>query len=141
MKFNEALKRYKRFMKERGLYSRMLALHTTYDSIYGFHKKERKKYTFKELLTSTLDSPCKWIQNSTVFCTWSRTKEGDGFWWIISILWEIKCFNEKIYLENRPCCSKKEIISEFDSLKSYIGKNKSPLYKELEEKIENLKKE
>lgn len=142
MEFDEALKRYKRFMKEYGLYSRMIFLHTTYTSYFsdvnGF-KRTKKKKAFKELLTSTNDPVNKWIQNSSVFCTWSGTKEGDTFWWLISMLWEVKCYNEEIFLENRPRVFKQDIIWEFDSLKTYVGnENKNPFYKELKEKIEKL---
>ena len=78
MTFDEAYKAYKRFLKEKGVYTRALKIH----SKGMFNEREIRENLFKI-------KPSQWIQDGSVFCSWDRTSEGGLFWWSISILWQI----------------------------------------------------
>jgi len=75
-------KEYFRFLKEYGVFSKAMAI----------HKGKIKRFNYLGLsdLLDTCD-PYVWIQNSNVFCTWSRSDEGDLFWWGVCILWQCEC--------------------------------------------------
>jgi len=75
-------KHYIRFLKEQGVYRRALSLHKR-----NFNGNVKKIFlTFR---------PSSWVQNSSAFCVWCQTREGDIFWWPISILWQCECTLEK----------------------------------------------
>jgi len=88
MTFDEAYKAYKRFLKEKGVYTRALKIHSK-----GLFNE---RVIIKKLLAI---KPSDWIQNGSVFCSWCRTPEGDLFWWSVSILWQITCLEHDIILD------------------------------------------
>ena len=62
------------------------------------HKKSIKKngYSgFSELLDSC--DPYSWINSSRIFCTWSRSDEGDLFWWGVCLLWQCECIFKEFH--------------------------------------------
>ena len=79
IEFDKVFKIYLRFLKEEGVYQRVLSIHS----------KNRKLNAKKVLKNDTYFA--NWIQNEDTFCLWSSTKEGKDFWWIIHLLWLIKC--------------------------------------------------
>jgi hypothetical protein len=72
-------KRFFRFLKEMGVYSRCI-------EIYKEHKGLLRYRLFLDY------DPYFWIQNPSMFCGWCSTKEGDMFWWAISLLWQYECY-------------------------------------------------
>ena len=137
LSFEEKVKIYKRFLKENGVYKRVIEIHcngTYYD------RKKRKFPTCLEhfgILT--------WIQNSNCFCTWYYTKEGDLFWYALSVLWQMHCYiTESCDLKNE---NKIYIITNFlnrlnndffDYYKTISEENKE-LVKNIYEKIKSDK--
>jgi len=91
MTFEEAKKRYERFLKEMGVYRRAIQIHT-----YGTGKR---RYGYPTILKINCHVR-SWIQSSGTFCTWLRTPEKDVFWWAISLLWQYECYENRILLDD-----------------------------------------
>lgn len=92
MEFDTIFKRYKRFMKDNGLYTRMMQIHLGKCSSHN----KRKFSELKSILCNDIE-PYSWIQGADVFCTWSLTKEGDLFWWLTNIRWQVICIKESFF--------------------------------------------
>lgn len=92
MEFDTNFKRYKRFMKDNGLYARMMQIHLGECSSHN----KRIFSELKSFLCNTVE-PFSWIQGAAAFCSWSSTKEGDLFWWLISIRWQAICIKESLF--------------------------------------------
>lgn len=82
------IKRYKRFLKEHGVYKRVLDIHLS-----SFHCKKYNINTLDRLLTICA-SPEYFLWKSDVFCNWVRTAEGVSYWWVLSSLWRELCITE-----------------------------------------------
>lgn len=82
--FDKNVKKYKRFLKEYGLFKRAIHIHQ-YGADFCTVREETRK--FPDCLLE--HDPCNWIQNPRAFCSWARTNEGDCFWWSISLLWQL----------------------------------------------------
>ena len=88
--FDKVVKRYKRFLKENGIYRRAIEIHMEKNHIY--HPFSQKYKNLSEALNGI--AYYDWMQSTKSFCMWASTKEGDAFWWFYSILWRYICFNE-----------------------------------------------
>ena len=80
IEFENIFKVFLRFLKEEGVYHRAL-------SIYGKNKRNVKDILKRDLCFT------HWIQHEDTFCLWHTTDEGKDFWWIIHLLWLIKCLD------------------------------------------------
>ena len=90
----DIIKRYKRFLKEYGVYKRVLDIHLSSN-----YCKKNNINTLDRLLTLCA-SPEDFLWKSDVFCIWERTAEGDSYWWVLSSLWRETCINEKFEEQN-----------------------------------------
>ena len=80
IEFENIFKIFLRFLKEEGVYHRVL-------SIYGRDKRNVKDVLKRDLCFT------HWIQHEDTFCLWQSTGEGRDFWWLIHLLWLIKCLD------------------------------------------------
>jgi hypothetical protein len=112
LSFEEKVKIYKRFLKDNGVFKRTLDIHCK-----GTYKKP-KIYRFPDCLKRT--STLGWIQDSDCFCTWCHTREGDLFWWALSLLWQEQCYLSGEYnIENKKHLS--YIISFLNNINSFFN--------------------
>lgn len=105
---DSALKAYKRFLKDYGIYYRVFNVYSK-----KFHSYEE----FKNEARIMLNSPLRFLSNSSFFCSWANTQEGRLFWWKYSILWKIKCVNESIGRKYDDSCKRMTSIIT----KSYLS--------------------
>ena len=82
--FDRKVKKYKRFLKEHGIFKRAIHIHQYGEDFCNVRESIRK---FPDCLLG--HDPCNWIQNARAFCSWVNTNEGDCFWWSISLLWQL----------------------------------------------------
>ena len=82
------IKRYKRFLKEHGVYKRVLDIHLSSNYCEKFNIN-----SLNELFAKCL-SPEYFLWKADVFCIWDRTAEGDSYWWVLSSLWREICITE-----------------------------------------------
>jgi len=86
----EAIKRYKRFLKEVGAYSSAKKIHKS--SAFRFNTD------IENLFLKSKNAPFLWMSNVNTFCVWSNTKEGINYWWKVSLMWQMICIIENITL-------------------------------------------
>ncbi len=146
MTFDEIKKRYERFLKEMGVYKRVIDIHS--GRVNGLPKRNISYQTIIKANTY----PRSWIQSCGTFCTWSRTPEKDVFWWAISLLWQAECIENDIYTSDEYRLTDEQLIEDFRRYLAYlkmdgIKENTSisintiaNLKDKVEEKLEFLKK-
>lgn len=117
-------KHYIRFLKEQGVYRRALSL----------HKRNLNGNVKKIFLTYR---PASWVQNTSAFCVWSQTREGDIFWWPISILWQCECTLEKYDDYNSPDGMVRLIDEYIDFFNKHIGEEITNMPKDTIGKLKN----
>lgn len=88
------IKRYKRFLKEHGVYKRVLDIHLN----SNYCKKNNINALDRLLIMCS--SPEYFLWKADVFCIWERTAEGDSYWWVLSSLWRETCINERFEEQN-----------------------------------------
>ena len=122
-------KRFFRFLKEMGVYSRCI-------EIYKEHKGFLRYRPFLDY------DPSSWIQSSSMFCTWFSTKEGDMFWWAISLLWQYECHvngYDKLKTPERIMEESSDFFNYFDTFLNSSRTSVSPeKLCELREKIVDI---
>jgi len=129
---DKIIKKYKRFLKENGIYQRAIELHSYHNckktilSLYG----DIKKFNFKSLLAY---NPKDWMQSTALFCLWSGTKEGEKYWFEKSILWLSQC-----------CETHKDmtdLLAGIECFNRMYGKYKNSKINEIEESLNEKLKE
>ena len=129
MEFKDAFKRYKRFIKEKGVFHKVMSIHSKEVNAETILKKH---------------SPFNWLRDTGTFCIWAETNEGERFWWRISLEWQIKCIEESIVYSDY-LYGNNTIDGLFDSCDFYISMYKSHLDKKTKDdfmnKVNTFKKE
>ena len=110
-------KHYIRFLKEQGVYRRALSIH-------------RRNFNGKISAIFFTYRPAAWLQNSSAFCCWGHTREGDIFWWPISILWQCECIINQYDDYNSP----EGMIKTIDEYIDFFNKH-------IDEEITNIPKD
>lgn len=94
--YKKAKKIYFRFLKDHGIFSRVIWLH-----------KNGDECSIKREAPMTLDdalhyckNPTEWIQSAICFCIWSKTDEGQVYWHELSKLWKLECIEKGLKTEN-----------------------------------------
>ena len=75
---SQVVKRYKRFLKDNGIYKRVMSRH--------LENAKKKNLTLEEFFDHC--NKMTLISDIGSFCTWSATDEGKAFWWAISNKWK-----------------------------------------------------
>ena len=83
---SQIIKRYKRFLKDNGIYKRVMLKH--------LENAKKMSLTLEEFFSNRVKMTL--ISNSGSFCLWERTDEGKAFWWIISNKWKYICIKEQL---------------------------------------------
>ena len=134
----EAIKRYKRFLKEVGAYSSAKKIHIS--SAFRFNTD------IENLFLKSKNAPFLWMNNVNTFCAWFNTKEGVNYWWKVSLMWQMICIIENITLTQLKGTSYdwtnekrfyiKKVINEGECILSIY----ESLFKSIEE-LTNFKKQ
>ena len=88
----EITKIYIRFLKDNGIFRRAIELHRTHNKSIAVKNFNRNKLL--RVLRYT-NYPFQFMSDSTAFCTWDDTIEGNEYWWIKSLLWKIECLKNE----------------------------------------------
>lgn len=120
MTYNEAVKHFMRFLKEKGIYKRAFNIITDKNNCY--HKNATYVNYGSRL---RMIAPKEWIQSGTSFCMWSDTPEKDIFWWGMSILWNYECMEREITYNYKIDTDfyEKLLIREIRSYLNCYGRN------------------
>lgn len=119
MTFEEAKKRYERFLKEMGVYKRAIQIHN--NGPIPFKKKSvLGRIGYPEILKTNSAYPRGWIQTSGIFCTWAKSPEKDVFWWPISLLWQAECIENDIYTSDEYRLTDEHLIEDFRRYLAYL---------------------
>lgn len=105
MDFEKVKKSYIRFLKDRGIYVRAKSI------LFGNGKEEFK--SIDDLYKCYQIRVPYWFENTSFFCLWSDTSEGDTYWWCHSVAWKAFC-RENGLSEIVPTAE--EILAEIDSI-------------------------
>jgi len=100
IEFDKIFKVYSRFLKEEGIYHKVLTIHG-----------KGNKFSAKNVLQKD-HMFTHWIQHDSTFCLWSNTNEGRDFWMEIHLLWLIKCLE---------FCGGEVIYDNFKVNKEYVN--------------------
>ena len=117
-------KHYIRFLKEQGVYRRALSLH-----------KRNLNGNVKNIFLTY--RPATWVENASAFCIWSKTREGDIFWWPISILWQCECVLNQYDEYNTPDGMRESIDVYIDFFNKHIGEEITNIPKDTIGKLKN----
>ena len=98
--YKKAKKIYFRFLKDHGIFNRVIWLHKN-------GHKNGDDGSIKREAPMTLDdalhyckTPIGWIQSAICFCIWSKTDEGQVYWHDLSKLWKLECIEKGLETEN-----------------------------------------
>jgi hypothetical protein len=131
------IKRYKRFLKEHGVYKRVLDIHLSsyYCRMYNVHKLDK-------LLTICCERPEDFLWKADSFCIWEKTGEGESYWWVLSSLWKETCITENIEeLNNEYLAARcRALLSNTQNLADPKYYNDSYITKENRETIIQMRK-
>ena len=105
MDFEKVKKSYIRFLKDRGIYVRAKNI------LFGNGKEEFK--SIDDLYKHYRIRVPYWFENTSFFCLWSDTSEGDTYWWCHSVAWKAFCRENGL---SERIITAKEILSEIDSI-------------------------
>jgi hypothetical protein len=136
---DQIVKRYKRFLKENGIYKRAISIHM---NSYDFRKENCKSLSN---LFSTCSQPDDFLKLISKFCVWAQTPEGRGYWWALSLHWREICLAENfenlnsLYLKERYKKFLKSI--EFLINEVELPKKEKEIMTRLKERVINILKE
>lgn len=134
----EAIKRYKRFLKEVGKYSSVKKIHIS--SAFKFNTD------IENLFLKSPKAPFLWMNDVNTFCAWSNTKEGVNYWWKVSLMWQMICIIENITLKHPKwmrydwTSEKRFYIKKVICEGEYILETHESVFKSIEE-LTNFKKQ
>ena len=105
MDFEKVKKSYIRFLKDRGIYVRVKKI------LFGNGKEEFK--SIDDLYKHYRIKAPYWFENTSFFCLWCNTPEGDTYWWRHSVAWKDFCRENGL---SEEVTTAREILSEIDSI-------------------------
>lgn len=128
--YKKAKKIYFRFLKDHGIFNRVVWLHRNGDddSI-----KRETPMTLDDALHYS-ENPIGWMQGAICFCVWCKTAEGQVYWHDLSKLWMLECIEKG--LETKITFIKYYIMLCEDSTKFHPDRQFTT---EIKERVKRIK--
>ena len=143
MSLEDIKKLYFRFLKDHGVFKRVIYLHENGVPTYPKEKK------LVQVLYSQ-DHFYDWLCDAACFCLWHQSDEGATFWHIMSCLWKLTCLDNglvgakttinHIKAEAASCLSMRPypVVGDFRSKHGVLYYELQELYKKITKDDKNL---